>query len=100
MAAVSEDAKGSGLRPPNSRRWRGTSIHFGVGAFAKEQRSDARLLKEIRLVEVSVVNQPMNPLAEIETVKSFDPVALDVVGRALEEAARELQGLTRRIRGR
>ncbi len=46
------------------------------------------------------MNQPMNPLAEIETVKSFDPVALDVVGRALEEAARELQGLTRRIRGR
>ena len=72
---------------------------IGYRVIEKEQRKDARYLKQIHLFEVSVVNTPMNPLAEIESVKSFSPAALDVVGRALEEAAQEMQRLARRVRG-
>jgi HK97 family phage prohead protease len=75
---------------------KGMSIGFKV--LEREQRGDTRYLKSIRLYEVSVVNQPMNPLAEIETVKNFDPAALDVVGRTLDEVARELWSLARRDR--
>jgi hypothetical protein len=41
-------------------------------------------------------------LAEITEFgsKSFDPDRLDVVERALEEAAREMQNIARRVRGR
>lgn len=55
------------------RGLRGTSI--GYKATQKETRTSdrARMLKEIRLVEISVVNLPMNPLAGVETVKGFVP---------------------------
>ena len=58
---------------------------IGYQVLEKEQRNDARYLKQIRLFEVSVVNTPMNPLAAVETVKGFDPARLDLT---LEEAAR------------
>jgi hypothetical protein len=41
----------------------------------------------------------MNPLAEIETVKSFNPGKLDAYGTFLKGFAEELQELNRRIRG-
>ena len=78
-------------------------MSIGYKVIEKEQRKEARYLKQIHLYEVSVVNCPMNPLAEIESVKSFDPDQLDVVGRAveeLEEVTREMRTLARRVRGR
>jgi hypothetical protein len=61
------------------------------------RRSDgARLLKQIKLVEISFVPRPMNPLAEIESVKAlqdFDPM------HALEGIFDEMQRLTRDLRG-
>ena len=83
------------------RGLRGMSIGYKV--IEKEQRKEARYLKQIHLYEVSVVNCPMNPLAEIESVKSFDPDQLDVVERALEEfeeVTREMRSLACRVRGR
>jgi uncharacterized protein len=82
------------------RGLKGMSIGYKV--IEREQRGDTRYLKSIRLYEVSVVNQPMNPLAEIETVKSFDPGELDAYrdtyGAFLKGFAEELQELNRRIK--
>jgi hypothetical protein len=53
-------------------------------------------LKQINLVEISFVPWPMNPLAEIESVKAlqaFDPM------QALEGVFAEMQKLTRDLRG-
>ena len=60
----------------------------------------SRLLKEIALMEISFCPRPMNERAQITSVKSFNPAKLDVVERALEEAAREMQNIARRVRGR
>ena len=76
------------------RGLKGMSIGYQV--LEKEQRSDARYLKQIRLYEVCVVNTPMNPLAAVETVKSFDPARLDAT---LEAVAQEMQRLARMVRG-
>ena len=76
------------------RGLKGMSIGYQV--LEKEQRSDARYLKQIRLYEVSVVNTPMNPLAAVESVKGFDPSKLDAT---LEAAAEEMQRLARMVRG-
>ena len=79
------------------RGLRGMSIGYKV--IDKEQRGNVRYLKQIRLFEVSVVNAPMNPLAEIETVKSLDFEPATALGRELAEATQEMQRLVRRIRG-
>ncbi len=76
------------------RGLKGMSIGYQV--LEKEHRNDARYLKQIRLFEVSVVNTPMNPLAAVETVKSFDRGRLDLT---LEEVAQEMQRLARMVRG-
>lgn len=80
------------------RGLKGMSI--GYRATEKEiRKSDgARLLKGIHLVEVSVVTRPMNPLAEVETVKSLgaDPYTSIPV---LENVMREMHKLTRDLRG-
>jgi HK97 family phage prohead protease len=48
---------------------RGLSIGYSVEDFSYD-KSGARILKEIDLWEVSVVSMPMNPLAQIQHVKS------------------------------
>jgi HK97 family phage prohead protease len=55
------------------RGLRGTSI--GYKATDKEIRKadGVRLLKTIRLFEISIVNMPMNPLAGVENIKGFVP---------------------------
>lgn len=54
------------------RGLRGTSI--GYKAIQKSRRADnARMLTEVQLFEISVVNMPMNPLASVETVKGYVP---------------------------
>lgn len=55
------------------RGLKGTSI--GYKATQKERRKSdgARLLKEIRLFEISVVNMPMNPEAGVENIKGIVP---------------------------
>lgn len=72
-----DDAFVSGRIIPQLKRrgLRGTSI--GYKATQKEtRRSDgARLLKQVRLFEISVVNMPMNPLASVENVKGLVPFA-------------------------
>lgn len=57
------------------RGLKGTSIGYKIAPGGKEVRKSdgARLLKEIRLFEISVVNMPMNPLASVETVKGLVP---------------------------
>ncbi len=75
------------------RGLKGMSIGYQV--LEKEQRHDARYIKQIRLYEVSVVNAPMNPLAAVESVKGFDPTRLD---STLEAAADEMQRLARMVR--
>lgn len=70
-----DDSFVSGRIIPQLKRrgLKGTSI--GYRATQKEVRKTdgVRLLKEIRLFEISVVNMPMNPLAGVETVKGFVP---------------------------
>jgi uncharacterized protein len=78
------------------RGLKGMSIGFKV--LEREQRGDTRYLKSIRLYEVSVVNQPMNPLAEIETVKSFNPGELGNYETFFRGFAEELQELNSRIK--
>ena len=87
---------------PKMKRGALKGVSIGYKAIKKETRpSDgARLLKQINLVEISFCPRPMNVQAQIESVKSFNPDRLDVVGRALEEAAREMQNIARRVRGR
>lgn len=57
------------------RGLKGTSI--GYKATKKEMRKQdgARLLKEIRLYEISVVNMPMNPQAAVEHIKGLTSFA-------------------------
>lgn len=70
-----DDSFVSGRIVPQLKRrgLKGTSI--GYKATQKETRrtDGARLLKEIRLYEISVVNMPMNPLASVEHVKGVMP---------------------------
>lgn len=80
------------------RGLKGMSI--GYRATEKEVRKSdgARLLKGIHLVEVSVVTRPMNPLAEVETVKSLGNDAYSSIP-AFENVMREMVRLTRHLRG-
>jgi HK97 family phage prohead protease len=72
-------------------------VSIGYKVVEKEQRRDARYLKQIKLYEISLTSMPANPLAEVEFVsKSFTPAAHDVVERTLDEVARELWSLARR----
>ena len=82
------------------RGLRGVSIGYKI--IEQERRNDARYLKTVQLFEISLTPIPANPLAEVTEFasKSFDSDRLDVVERALEEAAREMQNIARRVRGR
>ena len=93
-----DDTFVSGRIIPQLKRRGLKGMSIGYKAIEKEQRGSLRYLKQIRLIEVSVVNAPMNPLAEIETVKGLDLDPTSSLGRELAEATREMQRLTRRIR--
>jgi|GEM_PF-952499 len=57
------------------RGLRGTSIGYKATEKDRRKEDGARLLKQIRLYEISIVNMPMNPLAAVETVKGVVPFA-------------------------
>lgn len=87
-----DDSFVSGRIIPQLKRrgLKGTSI--GYRATQKEVRKTdgVRLLKEIRLFEISVVNMPMNPLAGVETVKGlvpFQDLPVDRMAKAWDPAA-------------
>jgi hypothetical protein len=89
-----DDTFVSGRIIPQVKRKGLKGVSIGYKAIDRETRKSdgARLLKQINLVEISFVPRPMNPLAEIESVKSldeFDPM------RALEGVFAEMQRLTR-----
>jgi phage head maturation protease len=74
---------------------KGVSIGYKAIDHETRKSDGARLLKQINLVEISFVPRPMNPLAEIESVKAlqdFDPMS------ALEGMFAEMQRLTRDLR--
>jgi uncharacterized protein len=93
-----DDTFVSGRIIPQAKRRGLKGVSIGYKAIEKETRKSdgARLLKQINLVEISFCPRPMNPMAEIETVKNFDP-ELDAATR-MAEVADELQRLTRRLR--
>jgi uncharacterized protein len=72
-----DDSFVSGRIVPQLKRrgLKGTSIGYRVAPGGKEVRKadGARLLKELRLFEISVVNMPMNTEAGVETVKGLVP---------------------------
>ncbi|GLK90036.1 HK97 family phage prohead protease [Pseudomonas turukhanskensis] len=70
------------------------SIGYTIPAGGAEIVNGARLLKEIDLIEVSLVALPANPAARITSVKSFDPCNPNP--REFERAARDALGLSAR----
>jgi uncharacterized protein len=97
-----DDTFVSGRVVPQLKRRGLKGMSIGYKVLEREQRGDTRYLKSIRLYEVSVVTTPMNPLAEIESVKSFNPSTLapgdtEAYLRALAE---ELNEMNRRVRSR
>lgn len=67
------------------------SNSIGYRPTVKNTRRDGvRELKEIRLIEISVVNLPMQPLANVESVKrdcsDFDPALLDAFEHLVKSA--------------
>jgi HK97 family phage prohead protease len=83
--------KGRGLK--------GVSIGYKTTEKEIRKSDGAKLLKQIRLYEISLTSLPANPLAEVETVKSLfadpnDPIL------TLETLADEMQSLARRVRCR
>lgn len=53
------------------RGLKGTSIGYRATQSERRKSDNVRLLKEVRLYEISVVNMPMNPEASVETVKGL-----------------------------
>lgn len=74
-------------------------MSIGYKAIDKEVRKSdgARLLKQINLAEISFVTRPMNPLAEIETVKSLGAGPLGTIP-IFESVMDEMARLTRDLR--
>lgn len=70
------------------------SIGYRIPQGGAELQDGARLLKEIDLIEVSLVALPANSAARITSVKSFDPT--DPNPRDFERAARDALGLSAR----
>lgn len=70
------------------------SIGYRIPLGGAELQGGARLLKEIDLIEVSLVALPANSAARITSVKSFDPT--DPNPRDFERAARDALGLSAR----
>ena len=93
-----DDTFVSGRVIPQIKRRGLKGMSIGYKVLEREQRGDTRYLKSIRLFEVSVVNQPMNPLAEIETVKSFSPWESDPYEAFLRGLAEELENLNQRAK--
>ncbi|WP_260465721.1 HK97 family phage prohead protease [Stutzerimonas stutzeri] len=70
------------------------SIGYMIPAGGAEIKNGARLLKQIDLVEVSLVALPANTSARITSVKSFDPVNPNP--RDFERSVRDALGLSAR----
>ena len=78
-------------------------MSIGYKAIEREQRKDARLLKQIRLYEISLVSSPTNPLAEVEMVKSLSPeemAEMAVFGSVFGNFTEEIHMLARRMKER
>ena len=98
-----DDTFVSGRIIPQLKRRGLRGVSIGYKATEREQRKDARLLKQIRLYEISICSTPANPLAEIETVKSLSPeemAELAVFGSVFGNFTEELQMLARRMKER
>jgi HK97 family phage prohead protease len=59
---------GAGLK---RRTIKSTSIGYKTAKSERRKSDNVRLLRELKLYEISVVNMPMNPLASIDTVKGM-----------------------------
>lgn len=56
------------------RRWiNSTSIGYATARSERRKSDGARMLRKVKLYEISLVNMPMNPLATIDRVKGFVP---------------------------
>lgn len=83
------------------RQARGKSVSLSIGyeVLADEYVDEGRLLKEIRLFEVSLVTVPANPLALVTGTKDGLPAGLsfadqtDMVHAAIADYAQRVQGL-------
>ncbi len=78
---------------------RGLSIGFFIKSNGAEYRDDGvRLIKSVELVEVSLVSLAMNPLAQVEAVKSRLSAAGEYVptARQFERRLRDV-GLSQRV---
>lgn len=77
-------------------RGKSVSLSIGYEVKADEYVEEGRLLKEIDLYEVSLVNVPANPLATVTGVKSLLEANMNLDAHAeIVEAA--IQGYTRRL---
>ncbi len=93
----------SGRIIPQLKRRGLKGVSIGYKAIEREQRKDARLLKQVRLYEISLVSSPANPLAEVEMVKSLSPeeeAELAVFGSVFGNFTEELHEIARRIKER
>jgi HK97 family phage prohead protease len=52
---------------------RGMSIGYRAQEIERRKSDNARLLKQVRLYEVSFVSMPMNPEANVESIKHLHP---------------------------
>ena len=93
MAKDDTFVRGRVMPQLRSRGLKGVSIE-------KEQRRDARLLKEIQLYEISLTSMPANPLAEVESFsKGFDPSQLNDSEAFVRGLVDELMKLNRHVKG-
>lgn len=72
------------------RGLRGTSIGYKTIQSERRRSDNVRLLKELRLFEISIVNMPMNPEAGVDTVKGligFQDLTIDAKCSAWDAAA-------------
>jgi HK97 family phage prohead protease len=92
-----DDSFVSGRLIPQIRKrgLKGMSIGYRPIVTERRKEDGARLLKEIRLYECSFVSMPMNPLAEIETIKTMSSGELTDALEQMALAARELTALAR-----
>jgi HK97 family phage prohead protease len=87
-----DDSFVSGRIVPQLKRrgLRGTSIGYKTIQSERRKGDNVRLLKELRLYEISIVNMPMNPEAGVDTVKGligFQDLPVDLKTSSWDAAA-------------
>lgn len=83
------------------RGLKGCSIGYRATKSERRKEDGVRLLKECRLWEISVVNNPMNPAANVEHIKgltSFADLAIDRDAKGWDAAA-ALKRITEKFAG-